>query len=236
VVLGVDRVPVHPDAPPVQDTDGDGVDDPDDDCPTVANPGQADFDVDGIGDACDPHPGAPDVLVDRETFTGASSHWTRQPDAGWTLADHTLTSPAGGALVYDAMLSLASPTLEVGFTVLDFGVRTDSSNNQIMLELDTGTNPDCIAREDTDGDHISNLLVHPEDGSAPTIKAITPELELGMRYVLSYTRSLTSTCSIASAIISDLPDASSDPINVIPAIRLNRITVRFDSLVLYAQP
>ncbi len=36
------------------DQDGDGVWDPFDNCPTVANPDQADFDHDGLGDACDP--------------------------------------------------------------------------------------------------------------------------------------------------------------------------------------
>lgn len=38
---------------PVTDTDGDGVADADDNCPTTANPGQEDTDGDGIGDVCD---------------------------------------------------------------------------------------------------------------------------------------------------------------------------------------
>ena len=35
------------------DDDGDGVDDVDDNCPNVANPDQADLDMDGVGSACD---------------------------------------------------------------------------------------------------------------------------------------------------------------------------------------
>ena len=45
------------------DSDGDGIPDATDNCPTVFNPirpidngGQADFDGDGVGDACDPCP------------------------------------------------------------------------------------------------------------------------------------------------------------------------------------
>jgi hypothetical protein len=44
-------------APPV-DTDKDGVPDAVDNCPNVANPGQADSDKDGVGDACDNCPNA----------------------------------------------------------------------------------------------------------------------------------------------------------------------------------
>ena len=44
----------------IVDTDGDGVCDAHDTCPTVPNPGQEDGDGDGVGDACDPCPAAID--------------------------------------------------------------------------------------------------------------------------------------------------------------------------------
>ena len=45
----------------LQDSDGDGVADLDDNCPDVYNPDQEDSDGDGIGDACDPGPPIPTV-------------------------------------------------------------------------------------------------------------------------------------------------------------------------------
>ena len=41
------------------DDDNDGVSDTADNCPLVSNPNQADFDLDGIGDTCDPQTGPP---------------------------------------------------------------------------------------------------------------------------------------------------------------------------------
>jgi len=42
-----------------KDADGDGVNDAEDNCPATANPDQADFDLDGAGDACDAQTGPP---------------------------------------------------------------------------------------------------------------------------------------------------------------------------------
>jgi len=56
------------------DSDGDGIVDARDNCPAVPNPGQQDFDRDGIGDACDPHNGPP---VDKDQCK----------DGGWQRFD-----------------------------------------------------------------------------------------------------------------------------------------------------
>src|SRR5688500_14983457 len=56
------RLDTHPDWQPIPvpvDTDGDGIIDSTDNCPSVANSSQLDSDHDGTGDACDvtPFPG-----------------------------------------------------------------------------------------------------------------------------------------------------------------------------------
>ena len=53
-------------APPETDTDGDGIPDSGDNCPTTPNPDQADRDGDGIGDVCDTCPTKP--LVSQYRF------------------------------------------------------------------------------------------------------------------------------------------------------------------------
>lgn len=61
LVISASPVNDHP-----LDTDGDGVADAQDNCPSVANRDQRDSDGDGIGDACDQCPGTTEALVTQQ--------------------------------------------------------------------------------------------------------------------------------------------------------------------------
>ncbi len=52
------------------DSDSDGVPDPSDNCPSIANADQLDTDADGIGDVCDSFPNDPDNDIDGDGVSG----------------------------------------------------------------------------------------------------------------------------------------------------------------------
>ncbi len=103
--------PCAPCAPP--DTDGDGVADPDDNCPAVANASQVDCDGDGIGNACDPDFVAADQagrsLVMSKRIGGYA--WDRPFGVAAAGKDTVVAGYfAGTTVVGGALLQAAQPT------------------------------------------------------------------------------------------------------------------------------
>ena len=90
--------------PNQHDEDGDGIGDACDGCPLVSDPLQADRDGDGIGDMCDPHPLATgDCLVLFDSFQTLASDWSVMASAaggGVTAQDDALlvSPPTGGTI------------------------------------------------------------------------------------------------------------------------------------------
>ncbi len=72
---------------PGADTDGDGVPDERDNCPTIPNPDQRDHDKDGIGDVCDHCPHIADPADPDRDGDGVGDACDPRPD---TPGDHTI--------------------------------------------------------------------------------------------------------------------------------------------------
>ena len=124
---------------PIVDTDGDGVPDATDNCPTVPNPDQKDTDGDGIGDACDPTPG---VFLSSFTLSKSLIAGCKSVRGKVILSS---PAPAGGLVisVSDTLAAATAPaTVKVaeGATAKSFSIKTVPvwSNESGMVTVSLG--------------------------------------------------------------------------------------------------
>jgi Thrombospondin type 3 repeat len=89
----------------VVDTDADGVPDAVDNCVAVANPGQADYDANGAGDACDP-PTAGGVCLLTKRYVEGSARYLALPASKQASIDRYATDMCAKA---DAIVASLTP-------------------------------------------------------------------------------------------------------------------------------
>ena len=105
-----------------EDTDGDGVGDNGDNCPTVANPNQADGDNDGIGTACDSNEGSNtgNNTGGNNTGNGTGGNGTGGNNTGGNTTNPPMNSPpVVSSVTIMPVLPTDADTLTCSYTTYD---------------------------------------------------------------------------------------------------------------------
>ena len=181
--------------PTANDEDNDGLVDECDNCPSVSNANQADVGevnmggtADGVGDACDPRPGAGGdsiFLFDGMNFTTIPSTWTNVGGTGWTASGTSLTpngTGTGQELERAFPSALGNYLAETAFT---FTALTTNGSASIPFR----TNPardgwGCAVGTVNSTGQILLTLVTGGVGEASPLTATIADPQVGSRYRL----------------------------------------------------
>jgi len=176
----------------IADSDGDGVFTPNDNCPTIANPGQEDWDNDGTGDACNPTPTGSNVMV--------------QIGSATTITFSQVNSSGTTGIIPEG----TGPTPPANFGVVPL-------NNPVYYQISTTVSFDppieiCFTYDgaDVQGNEADLTLMHYDGSAWVDIKSsqdLTLNIICGLTNTLSYFALMERCC------ISPRGDANHDGTN-----------------------
>ena len=112
------------------DEDGDALDDACDPCPHLSE-AQADVDMDGVGDSCDPSLGAPHRIELFDPFTGPRAEWIDAATMTFA-ADQLVMNVTDGSVNHDLDVVLGRDTVVYGVHTLTEG----PLNHQVVLGVE----------------------------------------------------------------------------------------------------
>lgn len=233
------------------DTDGDGIPNASDNCPTVPNADQhdedgdglgdvcdpcpissdnTDTDGDGVGDACDPNPGsAGDNIVVFEGFgSGVPAGWTAI--GTWTPDGDSLDIGSAAVATLTAPVGSAHETVSTSVTltllgapIADFGVVDEAS---------AGSGVACALYHSANGG-LLNLLADGQPIGTPPSHAVT----VGVTYQIGERKSDTSyVCTAAPPSASEGGTSSFNVTSPQVGLRVNNAGASFAWVMVVTSP
>jgi hypothetical protein len=199
------------------DSDGDGVPDRLDNCPSIANADQADEDADGLGDVCDPcpvstnntdtdhdgvgddcdpHPTiAMDHLVLFEGFNhGIPATWTQL--GTWTSGSGDVTGTGAGGAISALTASLALTGHETITTQLSITVIGAPTNLRSVAVVDDFADPEGVGCEVLDDTASTTSTALVDTASGVTLATAPIGMAVGDLDTLAIRRDTTAfTCN-----------------------------------------
>lgn len=142
-----------------------------DNCIGIFNDEQVDGDSDGVGDACDPNPGADDrverfeVFFDRIALTPSDGAFELESDG--VVPTNPTEEIAGTLELVIPDSDRTGVSLEVGFRPLDFGVMGNENRFGIQIAATDSSTVACSVNEDDATNMVSSGTLDHTGGIEP---------------------------------------------------------------------
>ncbi len=252
------------DVSPTLDTDGDGIPDVSDNCPTVPNPLQEnedgdrfgdvcdpcppiadddpmDSDGDGIADACDPHPlVAGDHLTLFEGFHhGVPMSWT--VTGTWTASGDDVSVVAGPdktATLLPPVQATANMTVTAGMIIDSIALATDDTDVGVVLPYTSGAveaGIDCYLGQPAGG--ALDLVILDLAGEQTVVNKTADTWAFNTPYIVAMVRGSTTTCATTAGNlqVTGTP-AAGQPSPGLVGFRVHSATARAQWLMIVTSP
>ncbi len=237
---GNDNCPSVPNADQ-HNEDGDPYGDACDPCPIVANDVEIDSDGDGVGDTCDPHPAvAGDKIYLFESFkNGVPNGPGWDPFGGWMAGTDAVSVNvnAGHANLAFTMPTTGHETTWTAMTLTSIGANPGNLRGGGPMDEKSASGSDGISCElfvDLNGSNNIGLIKGSGSGGSSLMEGGS-SWTIGMRNVLKLTRDLTSYTCVNGATSSM---AASGFMGITPetGIWLANATATFDYIFIVTSP
>jgi hypothetical protein len=217
----------------MHDEDQDGLADPVDNCPHLANADQTDSEGDGVGDACDPYPGiATETIVFFDPFVTKRAEWTHAGPTASFDGERMIVDARGTAFSGMKPWARARDLFMWGASIMAIGV-----TSQRQLIITAIENPASFYCELFDSGTPRLSVTYTLDGQLYPIIAtdnLTVPLGPGPLSLTMANNPPSASCTTSLPTTTDAPITGTPPTSIAPTIiefYVQDVQIQFDYFI-----